>query len=66
MLKTVGLLDIFRILWWIESSKEQRSFEIEIFCNIINSIDSDVPIRFDFDSQALDSILDFFDYIQWI
>ncbi len=23
-------------------------------------IDSDVPIRFDFDSQALDSILDFF------
>ncbi len=31
MLKT-----IFRILWWIKSSKEQHLFEIEIFCNIIN------------------------------
>ncbi len=24
-----------RILWWIESSKEQHLFEIEIFCNIM-------------------------------
>ncbi len=23
-------------LWWIENSNEQRLFEIEIFCNIIN------------------------------
>ncbi len=27
----------FRILWWIESSKEQHLFEIGIFCNIINA-----------------------------
>ncbi len=27
----------FRILWWIESSKEQYLFEIKIFCNIINA-----------------------------
>ncbi len=26
----------FRILWWIESSKEQHLFEIEILCDIIN------------------------------
>ncbi len=26
----------FNILWWIESSKEQHLFVIEIFCNIIN------------------------------
>ncbi len=26
----------FRILWWIESSKEQHLFGLEIFCNIIN------------------------------
>ncbi len=26
----------FRILWWIESSKEQHLFEMEIFCNILN------------------------------
>ncbi len=25
-----------RILWWIESLKEQHLFEIEIFCNIVN------------------------------
>ncbi len=41
MLKTVVLLNIFvetviHFRWWIESSKEQHSFEIEIFCNIIN------------------------------
>ncbi len=24
------------ILWWIESSREQHLFEIQIFCNIIN------------------------------
>ncbi len=46
MLKTVVLQNIFvetminfyifRILWLIESSKEQFLFEIEIFCNIIN------------------------------
>ncbi len=44
MLKTVVLHNIFvetviilffRILWWIESSKEHL-FEIESFCNIIN------------------------------
>ncbi len=27
---------IFRLHWWIESSKEQHLFETEIFCNIIN------------------------------
>ncbi len=44
MLKTV-LLHIFvesvmhyffRILWWLEGSKEQHLFELEIICNIIN------------------------------
>ncbi len=25
------------ILWWIESSKEQHLFEIEILCSIINA-----------------------------
>ncbi len=25
----------FRLLWWIQSSKEQHLFEIEMFCNII-------------------------------
>ncbi len=27
---------MFRILWWIERSKEQHFFEIEIFCYILN------------------------------
>ncbi len=41
MFKTVLLLKIsletiFRILWWIECSKEQHLFEIQIFCNILN------------------------------
>ncbi len=42
MLKTVNIfmkpwyILFFRIHRWIESSKEQRLFEIEIFCNIIN------------------------------
>ncbi len=27
---------VFRIIWWIENSKEQHLFETEIFCNIIN------------------------------
>ncbi len=38
MLKTVVLLWCisFRILWWIECSKEQRLFEMDTFCNIIN------------------------------
>ncbi len=44
MLKTVVLPNIFveidilffRIIWWIESSKEQHLFEIENLCNIIN------------------------------
>ncbi len=44
MLKTVvlpnifveaGTLFFFRILWWIENSK-QHLFETEVFCNIIN------------------------------
>ncbi len=39
MLNTV-VLNIFVeteiIIWWIESSKEQHLFEIEIFCNVIN------------------------------
>jgi len=26
----------YRIICWIESSKEQRLFEVENFCNIIN------------------------------
>ncbi len=26
----------FRIFWWVECSKEQHLFEIEIFCNITN------------------------------
>ncbi len=44
MLKTAVLLHIFvkncdtffKILWWIENSKEQHVFEIEIICKIIN------------------------------
>ncbi len=44
MLKTFVLLNIFveaviiffRILWWMEISKEQQLYEIQIFCNIIN------------------------------
>ncbi len=36
MLKTV-VKNIFRVLWWIESSKEQYLFKIDIFCNIINT-----------------------------
>jgi len=41
MLKTVVLhnmetMNFFRILWWIETSKEQHLFEIEMFCNIIS------------------------------
>ncbi len=46
MLKTNVLLNIFvgkrdafmffRIIWWIEMSKEQCLFEIKIFCNIMN------------------------------
>ncbi len=28
----------FMIFWWIESSKEQHLFEIEIFCNIVFSV----------------------------
>ncbi len=46
MLTTAVLLKIFcgnrhtffspRILWWIESSKEQHLFETEISCNTIN------------------------------
>ncbi len=43
MLKTAVLLNIYfltmiywRILWWIESSKEQHLVEIEIFRNIID------------------------------
>ncbi len=38
MLKTVVLLWCisFRILWWIERSKEQCLFEMDTFCNIIN------------------------------
>ncbi len=35
MLKTIVLLNIYRILWK-ERSKVQHLFEIEIFCNIIN------------------------------
>ncbi len=26
----------FRILWWIQSSKETHLFETEILCNILN------------------------------
>ncbi len=29
-------IEFLRIIWWIESSKEQHLFEIEIFCNIIS------------------------------
>ncbi len=42
MLKTAVLLNIFvetqiffKILWWIEISKDQHCFVIRIFCNII-------------------------------
>ncbi len=43
MLKKVAVLNIvvetvmhlFRILWWLESSKEQYLFEIEIFCETV-------------------------------
>ncbi len=28
--------NVFRIVWWIETSKEQHLFEAEIFCYIIN------------------------------
>ncbi len=34
--KKLWYILFFRILWWIESSKEQHLFEIENFCNIIN------------------------------
>jgi len=27
----------FRIIWWIESSKEQHLFVMEILCNVINA-----------------------------
>ncbi len=35
-LRTPWHILVFRILWWIESSKEQHLFEMEFFCNIIN------------------------------
>ncbi len=43
MLKKVAVFNIvvetvmhlFRILWWLESSKEQYLFEIEIFCETV-------------------------------
>ncbi len=38
MLKSVVLF-FFRILWWIESLKEQHLFEIEIFCDFTSTFD---------------------------
>ncbi len=38
--KSFNMHGFFRILWWIESSKEQLLFEIEIFYNIINAFTS--------------------------
>ncbi len=37
MLKIIFVKTLFssRILWWMESSKEQHLFEIEIFCNSV-------------------------------
>ncbi len=32
----IFFVDFFRILWWIESSKEQHLFKIKILSNIIN------------------------------
>ncbi len=30
------MIHFLKILWWIESSKEEHVFEIEIICKIIN------------------------------
>jgi len=55
MLKTV-VYD-FKILWWIESSKEQHLFEIESFCNIINAF----TVSFDqFNASLLNKSIHFF------
>ncbi len=46
----------FRIHRWIESSKEQHLFEIEIFCNIINVI----TVTFDqFNASLMDKSINF-------
>ncbi len=47
----------FRILWWIESSKEKHLFEIEIFCYIINAF----TVTFDqFNESLLNKSIHFF------
>ncbi len=47
----------FRILWWIESSKEQHLFEKEIFCNIIIN---GFTVTFDqFNASLLNKLINF-------
>ncbi len=64
MLKTVVLTNIFvetdlffRIHRWIESSKEQHFFKIEIFCYIINVF----TVTFDqFNASLINKSINFF------
>ncbi len=71
MLKIVVLLDIFvetlikkiKILWWIESSKGQYLFEIEIFCYINTCI---FTVTFDrFHMSLLNKSINFFFFSYW-